>query len=191
MRFLIAGLGNIGPDYEQTRHNVGFDVVNRLAEMNDATFTMERLAFHATIRHRGHEVHLIRPTTLMNRSGRSVRYWLKEAKVPIDRLLVVVDELAYDLGKVKMKAAGSHGGHNGLRDIEETLGTRAYTRLRVGIGNDFPRGRQVDYVLGRWTENEAALLPLVVDRSVEACLDFVSLGTDRAMTATNSKPDLE
>ena len=185
MKYLIAGLGNIGPEYALTRHNAGFMVLDRLAAEHDFRFSFERLAYVAEWKHKGRQLYFIKPTTYMNLSGRAVRYYLDAFKVPTENLLVVVDELQLELGTLRLKAKGSHGGHNGLRHIEETLGTSQYPRLRFGIGNNFPRGRQVDYVLNPFTNQEMTELPAILDRAGEMVLSFCTLGIQQTMNIFN------
>ncbi|GAB2792080.1 aminoacyl-tRNA hydrolase [Rhabdobacter roseus] len=185
MKYLIAGLGNIGPEYALTRHNAGFMVLDRLAAEHDFRFSFERLAYVAEWKHKGRQIYFIKPTTYMNLSGRAVRYYLDAFKVPTENLLVVVDELQLELGTLRIKPKGSHGGHNGLRHIEETLGTSQYPRLRFGIGNNFPRGRQVDYVLNAFSNPEMTELPAILDRAGEMVLSFCTLGIQQTMNIFN------
>ena len=185
MKYLIAGLGNIGPEYAFTRHNVGFMALDRLAAQNDFRFSFERLAYAAEWKHKGRHIHLIKPTTYMNLSGKAVRYYLDSLKIPIENLLVVVDELQLDFGTLRLKPKGSHGGHNGLRNIEDVLGTADYARLRFGIGNDFPRGRQVEYVLKPFSDREMDELPVFLDRADDMLLSFCTLGIQQTMNIFN------
>ena len=186
MKYLIAGLGNIGSEYYETRHNIGFDVVTLFAEKHKASFRSDRLADVAEVKFKGRTLILIKPTTYMNLSGKAVKYWLEKEKIPVENLLVITDDLAFPLDVMKLKKSGSDAGHNGLKSIQETLGTMAYARLRFGIGNEFAKGRQVDFVLGRWKDEE---LPMV-NRKAEACLavieQFATLGPDRTMNLCNS-----
>jgi PTH1 family peptidyl-tRNA hydrolase len=185
-KYLIVGLGNIGPDYEQTRHNIGFDVVEALVRKHGGSFTLERLAIQAEIRLKGKTLVCIKPTTFMNASGKSVKYWMDKERIPLERVLVVVDELALPLEKLRLRPGGSAAGHNGLKDIQAVLGTDQYARLRFGIGNDYPKGRQIDYVLGRWDGPE---LPLVEDKTglaVEAIESFVLAGIEKTMNKVNN-----
>ena len=184
--YLIAGLGNVGDEYAHTRHNIGFDVVERFASLHGATFQVSRLASVARVRLKGRNVVCIKPSTFMNLSGRAVRYWMDQEKVPLERLLVVLDELALPLSRLRLSIRGSDGGHNGLKNIEEVLQTREYPRLRFGIGNDYPKGRQVEFVLGRWTKAEAPLVGLKVGRCVEVVESFVLAGPEATMTAFNN-----
>lgn len=186
-KFLIVGLGNVGAEYEGTRHNAGFMVVDALAKEAEASWTLERHAYRTEVRHRGHTLVLIKPTTFMNLSGKAVRYWLQAERLEISRLLVVVDDIALEPGTIRMKKQGSGGGHNGLADIEQALGTQGYCRLRIGVGNHFGRGQQIDYVLGRMEGEDAAKVEEAVKRAAEAIKCFATLGADRAMNIYNTK----
>lgn len=187
MNFLIVGLGNIGYEYIDTRHNIGFSVLEAWANASNTFFSSNRLANTAEISYRGHKFILIKPTTYMNLSGRAVNYWLQKAKIPKENLLVVVDDLALPLGTIRMRAKGSDGGHNGLKSIDEFLGYNSYARLRVGIGDNFGMGGQVDYVLGKWSSEERILLAPVIERSVDAIKAFGVMGIERAMNVYNTK----
>ena len=191
MKYLIVGLGNVGGEYEGTRHNCGFMVVDALAKSAGATWTLERHAYRTEIRHKGRTLVLIKPTTYMNLSGKAVAYWLQQEKVPLENLLVVVDDLALPVGVIRMKKQGSHGGHNGLADIEAALHSTNYCRLRIGIGSDFGRGHQIDYVLSCFSTEEHALLDPQIERAGEAVKAFVTVGADRAMTEYNKTPKPE
>lgn len=185
-KFLIVGLGNIGPEYEKTRHNAGFMVVDAL--VGDTTaFEPRRYGSIARIKVKNKEVVVLKPSTFMNLSGNAVRYWMKEEAVPLERLLVIVDELALPFGELRLKSKGSAGGHNGLKHIETTLGTSAYARLRVGIGNDFPKGGQVDFVLSKFEEEEAKHLPQVCQDGAEIVKSFCLSGIERTMNQFNTK----
>jgi len=185
-KFLIVGLGNIGLEYAGTRHNIGFDIVDALAARHNAHFVVDRLAERLEITVKGKKMICIKPTTYMNLSGKAVKYWMDKEKVEMDHVLVLVDELAVPLNKIKMKPAGSDGGHNGLRSIQEVLGTTTYPRLRFGIGNDFPRGRQVEYVLGKWRPGEKEIVARKVDRSAQAIEEFVLMGLEKTMAEVNA-----
>jgi peptidyl-tRNA hydrolase, PTH1 family len=187
MKFLIAGLGNIGPEYELTRHNIGFLALDFLADYKKVEFQSSRLAFTAEIKHRGRPVQLIKPTTYMNLSGKAVRYWLDQLKIPVDNLMVVVDDIALPFGKIRIRSKGSSAGHNGLSDIEGVLGTNVYPRMRIGIGENFSRGRQVEYVLSRFNKEEMEELPFIFNQTTEAVLSFVSIGLERTMNEYNKK----
>jgi peptidyl-tRNA hydrolase, PTH1 family len=185
MSFLIAGLGNIGAEYENTRHNIGFKIAESLASSAGVSFGLERLAFFAEYKNKGKKIFLIKPTTYMNLSGKAVRYWMNELKISQPNLLVVLDDIALPFGTVRIRAKGSDGGHNGLKDIDATLGNNNYARLRFGIGNEFSKGRQVDYVLGKWDIEETKLLDEKVKYSCEAVNSFMFEGIERAMTKYN------
>lgn len=185
MSFLIAGLGNIGGEYENTRHNIGFKILDNLANTQGAPFKLERLAFFAEYRSRGKNIYLIKPTTFMNLSGKAVRYWMTELKIQQQNLLVVLDDLAIPFGTVRIRARGSDGGHNGLKDIDATLGNNNYPRLRFGIGNEFAKGHQVNYVLSPWNKDEQAQLPEKINIATEAINSFMFEGIERAMTKFN------
>lgn len=184
---LIAGLGNVGAQYAQTRHNIGFDVVDALAEKHEAPFHTERLADVANLRLKNRKIVVIKPTTYMNLSGRAVKYWMDKEKIAVNDLLVVLDDLALPLSKLRLRPSGSGAGHNGLRSIEESLGSVNYPRLRFGIGNDFPRGRQVDFVLGQWTPEELPLVQLKTRAAVEVIETFIFTGIEKTMTEVNKK----
>ncbi|MBX7126716.1 MAG: aminoacyl-tRNA hydrolase [Cyclobacteriaceae bacterium] len=185
MKYLIAGLGNIGPEYELTRHNIGFLILDRLADREKIQFTTSRLADTATWKVKGRQLHLIKPNTYMNLSGKAIAYWLQELKVPRENLLVLVDELALPFGTIRLKPKGSSAGHNGLGNIESTLQTQEYPRLRFGIGNQYARGQQVDYVLSRFSQEEFTALPALMDRSIEAVVSFCTQGIERTMNQFN------
>ena len=185
MKYLIAGLGNIGPEYELTRHNIGFLVLDRLADREQLDFKTERLADHVEIKHKGRQLHLIKPNTYMNLSGKAIAYWLRELKIPKENLLVVVDELALPFGTLRLRGKGSAAGHNGLKNIEELTGGQDYPRLRVGIGSNFSKGQQVDYVLSRFSAEEFDALPEVMDRAIDAIFAFATIGLERAMNFHN------
>jgi peptidyl-tRNA hydrolase, PTH1 family len=184
-KFLLAGLGNIGPDYEGTRHNIGFDIVDALAAKHGAAFTTGRLAQVATLKWKGRMITCIKPTTYMNLSGKAVKYWMDKEGVSPEGLLVIVDELALPLSKLRLRPGGSAAGHNGLKSVQEILDTDQYPRLRFGIGNDYPKGRQVDYVLGRWTPQELPLVKLKIEKSVELLESFVTVGIEQTMSLYN------
>ena len=158
MKYLIVGLGNIGAEYADTRHNIGFNVLDALAGASNIAFTTDRYGAVAELRHKGRTLVLLKPSTYMNLSGKAVRYWLDREKIERENLLVVVDDIALPFGTLRMRTRGSAGGHNGLKSICELLGTEDYARIRFGIGGDFARGQQVDYVLGQWTEEELSLI---------------------------------
>lgn len=185
MKYLIVGLGNPGPEYELTRHNIGFLTLDRLADVKDVSFSSDRLADLAEIKHKGRQIYLIKPTTYMNRSGKAVNYWLQHLKISVDHCLVITDDIALPFGKLRMRAKGSNAGHNGLKDIESVIGGNHYPRLKFGVGNDFSKGQQVDYVLGRFPDDEMEQLPERMDKAGEMVLSFCTIGAQRTMTQYN------
>ena len=185
MKYLIAGLGNIGAQYELTRHNIGFLVLDQLADQQKSSFTVDRLAEKAEFKFKGRTIHLIKPTTFMNLSGKSVSYWLQELKVPKENLLVIVDDLALPFGTLRMKPKGSAAGHNGLKNIELILGGQEYSRLRFGIGNAFGKGQQVDFVLENFSKDEFKAIPPIINKTNEMILSFCTQGIDRTMNQFN------
>ncbi|WMX14851.1 MULTISPECIES: aminoacyl-tRNA hydrolase [unclassified Aureispira] len=185
VKYLITGLGNIGPDYDGTRHNIGFDVVDYLADKFDVQYKSERYGMVGSFRHKGRTFILLKPNTYMNLSGQAIRYWLQKEKIKISNLLVILDDLNLSFGKVKVKSKGSAGGHNGLKNIEQLLSTSQYPRLRIGIGDRFGKGKQVDFVLGRWTNQEAADLPAIIKHAGQGVLNFGTIGLERTMNVTN------
>jgi PTH1 family peptidyl-tRNA hydrolase len=184
-KFLIAGLGNIGADYTGTRHNIGFEVLDALAEKLEGRFNVERLAEKVELRWHGQVLVCIKPTTYMNESGRAVKYWMDREKIAADHILVILDDLALPLSKLRLRPGGSDAGHNGLRSIQETLGNDAWPRLRLGIGNNFPKGRQVDFVLGKWTDKELPVVRIKVQASVQVVESFATIGIERTMNQYN------
>lgn len=184
-KYLIAGLGNIGEEYADTRHNIGFNILDALAGASNISFSPDRYASVARMRLKNKEVVLIKPTTYMNLSGKAVNYWLQHEKIPIENLLVIVDELALPFGSIRIKTKGSDGGHNGLKNIQQVLGTTAYPRLRFGIGNDFPKGQQVNFVLSPWSDEELSTLPARIEKATEAIKSFVLAGPGITMTQYN------
>lgn len=185
-KFLIVGLGNIGTEYEHTRHNIGFDILDFFVQKNGGLFQSDRLAFKAEVKLKGKLIICIKPTTFMNLSGKAVKYWMDKEKIEVSRVFVLVDELAVPLEKIKIKPAGSDGGHNGLKSIQEILGHSNYPRLRFGIGNDFPKGRQVEHVLGKWTKKEETIVAKKIEISAEAIVHFVLTDLQYAMGAINN-----
>lgn len=184
-KFLIVGLGNVGAEYAHTRHNIGFDVVNAFVAKHGGQLTLERLAYKAEIKWKGRIFICICPTTFMNRSGAAVRYWMDKEKIALENMLVVVDDLALPLNRLRLRAGGSDAGHNGLKDIQEVLATTEYPKLRFGIGNTFPKGRQVEFVLGKWTPEEASLVKLKIEKSVEVIESFSTIGINATMNNIN------
>jgi peptidyl-tRNA hydrolase, PTH1 family len=187
MKYLIAGLGNIGSDYEGTRHNVGFDVVDLLASELGGTFKHDSQAFVAEVKHKGRTFILIKPTTYMNLSGKAVRYWLTKHNIPKENLLVVLDDLALPFGKQRLRPSGSDGGHNGLKSIDQLNGGNNYARLRIGIGAEFGKGHQADYVLGKWNSNEKKELPDILINAADTVKAFGTIGLAFTMNQFNKK----
>ncbi len=186
-KYLIVGLGNPGAEYKYTRHNAGFLALDALADALDATWESDRYAQVARKRWRGKQLILIKPQTYMNLSGKAVRYWMQKENIPPENLLVIADDLNLPMGRIRLRAKGSHGGHNGLRNIIELLGTQDFARLRMGIGKDFAPGEQTDYVLGRWTEEEITVLPDMIDRVLDAIRTWLTEGIAKAMSLHNRK----
>ncbi|MEP6793577.1 MAG: aminoacyl-tRNA hydrolase [Saprospiraceae bacterium] len=186
MKYLIAGLGNIGDEYATTRHNVGFQVVDHLASSLNATWKSAHLGSLCEVKFKGRTLILLKPNTYMNLSGKSVSYWLQKEKIPTENLLVIVDELQLDLGIIRLRGKGTDGGHNGLKDIQEQLSTSDYPRLRIGIGRNFPIGGQINYVLGKWSSEELKILPQLLEAGAEGIKSFVSIGLKRAMEIVNA-----
>lgn len=187
MKYLIAGLGNIGAEYQYTRHNIGFRVLDALAKASNLVFTDRRYGEVAELKVKGKTLILLKPSTYMNLSGNAIRYWLKEEKIPVENLLVVVDDLALPFGSLRLKGKGSDAGHNGLKSIQSILGTQAYSRLRFGIGNDFSKGRQVDYVLGEFSEDEEKALPERLETADDIIKSFCLAGLQNTMNQYNNK----
>jgi PTH1 family peptidyl-tRNA hydrolase len=185
MKYLIVGLGNIGPEYAHTRHNIGFDIADELVKQLGGTFSNLRLAYYSELSYKGKKLYVIKPTTYMNLSGRAVNYWMQELKIPLSNVLVIVDDLAIPLGKLRLKLQGSSAGHNGLKSIEGLCGGQEYARLRFGISDNFAKGRQVDYVLAPFDKDEQAELPALIDKSVALIQSFVTVGPSLTMTAFN------
>lgn len=184
-KFLIVGLGNIGEEYAHTRHNIGFDVVQAFVSKHGGELDVDRLAYKAEVKWKGRTFVCICPTTYMNLSGKAVKYWMDKEKIDIKQVLVIVDDLALPLSKLRLRPAGSDAGHNGLRSIQEVLGTDEYPKLRFGIGNNFPKGRQVEFVLGKWQKDEEPLVKLKIDKSVEIIESVSTIGLAATMNAIN------
>lgn len=187
MKYLIVGLGNIGSQYWGTRHNIGFRVVNRLVEDAGEQFTEQRYGAIARMRIKNKELVVLKPNTFMNLSGNAVRYWLQKENIPLENLLVIVDDLALPFGVLRLKPQGSDAGHNGLKNIQQILGTTTYNRLRFGIGNQFPRGGQIDYVLGLLDPEELEVMPDIIKRAVEIIKSFCLAGVQITMNQFNNK----
>lgn len=186
MKFLIAGLGNAGPEYAHTRHNIGFDIVMSFVVKHGGQLTSARLAFKEEIRFKGRTLLCICPTTYMNLSGKAVKYWMDKEQIEPSNLLVIYDELALPLNRIRLRPGGSDGGHNGLKSIQESLATTEYPRLRFGIGNNYPKGHQSDYVLGKWNKDEEALVKQKIDLCVEVIETFATAGIHTAMNKYNN-----
>jgi len=185
-KFLIVGLGTIGDEYANTRHNIGFDVVFAFVKKHGGSFKVDRLAYVAEVKYKGKQFVCICPTTYMNLSGRAFKYWQEKEKVPTEHTLTVLDDLSLPIDKLRLRKSGTHAGHNGLRDIQNILGTDEYPKLRFGIGNVFPKGMQVDFVLGKWKNEEIPTVQYKIEKSVEIIESFATIGIDRAMTMYNN-----
>ena len=187
MKFLIVGLGNVGSEYAHTRHNIGFDVVNAFVLKHKGSFRADRLVYIAEIKWKGKIFVCICPSTFMNLSGKAVKYWMDKLKITAENILVIVDDVALPITKLRLKPGGSDGGHNGLKSLRESLGTVEYPRLRVGIGNDYPKGMQSDFVLGKWRKEEEPLIKIKIDKSVEIIEIFATQGITAAMNRINNQ----
>lgn len=187
MKYLIVGLGNPGAEYAETRHNIGFKTLDALASASNVFFASDRYADQAEVKHKGRTLILIKPTTFMNLSGKAVNYWMQEEKIPVDRILVITDDLALPFGKIRIRAKGSDGGHNGLKSIQTLINTQEYPRLRFGVGSDFMPGQQVNYVLSPWNEEEKKLIDIRIKIATEAILDFATIGLARSMNMHNNR----
>ncbi len=186
MRFLIVGLGNPGAEYEDTRHNIGFAVIDQLAADKNGEFSSERYASRTELKFKGRTLVLIKPQTFMNLSGNAVRYWLGQEKIGLERLLVVTDDLALPFGNMRMRGKGGAGGHNGLQHIIDIMASSAWARLRFGIGKEFGRGQQSNYVLGEWTPEEMEERPKLIEKASQGVLDFTTIGLARTMNTFNA-----
>jgi PTH1 family peptidyl-tRNA hydrolase len=185
-KFLIVGLGNIGEEYKHTRHNIGFDVVSAFVLKHGGFFKLDRLAEVAEVKWKGRVFICIKPTTYMNLSGKAMKYWMDKEGVDISQTLTIVDDLALPLSKLRLRGSGSDAGHNGLKDIQLTLGTDQYPKLRFGIGNQFPKGRQVEFVLGKWLPDEQKIIQLKIDKSLEIIESFATVGLEKTMSQVNN-----
>jgi PTH1 family peptidyl-tRNA hydrolase len=185
MKYLIVGLGNIGDGYTDTRHNIGFTILDAMAKASKVYFSEKRYAAHSSFKYKGREFILIKPSTFMNLSGNAVRYWLQKEKVPLENMLVIVDDIALPLGSIRMRAKGGDGGHNGLAHISTILSTQDYARIRIGIGDNFAKGTQVEYVLGNWTKEEKKFLEKRIAIVLEMIRSFGTAGTEITMTTYN------
>ena len=187
MEYLVAGLGNIGAEYASTRHNMGFMVLDAWAQASNTLFSVQRYGSVAEVSFKGRHFHLLKPSTYMNLSGNAVRYWMQKLSIPIENLIVISDDLNLPFGTIRMREGGSAGGHNGLQNIIDTLETDAWARIRVGIGNEFSRGGQIDFVLGELSEEEKSLVPDISARIIQGIKDFSTIGAQKAMSFLNTK----
>lgn len=187
MNYLVVGLGNIGFEYVDTRHNIGFSVLDAWAQASNTSFSTKRYGDVAEVRFKGHSFTLLKPSTYMNLSGKAVNYWLQQSRIPVERLLVIVDDMALPVGHLRLRKKGSDGGHNGLANIAQMIGTESYSRLRIGIGSHIGYGSQVDFVLGKWTAEEKAELKPAIEKAIEVIKAFGTIGVDRAMNQYNTK----
>ncbi len=187
VKYLIVGLGNIGPEYENTRHNIGFMVLDKLADKMKTAFNPARYGDRADFKYKGRIFILIKPSTYMNLSGKAINYWLKKENITEERLLVIVDDIALPLGALRLKAKGGDGGHNGLSSIISVLGSNLFPRLRFGVGGDFPKGSQVQYVLGKWTKEELEIISPRIEKASDLVLSFGTIGVERTMNFFNTK----
>lgn len=185
MKYLIIGLGNIGAEYELTRHNIGFLTLDRIADQQGVQFETIKLAMKAEFKYKGRQIHLIKPTTYMNLSGKAVNFWMQELKIPKENILVITDDIALPFGKLRLRAKGSAAGHNGLKNIEELTGGQNYARLKFGVDNDFHKGQQVDYVLSPFTKQQFEELPFLMDKASNMVLGFCTIGVNRTMSEFN------
>ena len=188
MNYLIVGLGNIGVEYANTRHNMGFMVLDAWAQASNILFESGRYGSTATVSFKGRKFTLLKPSTYMNLSGKAVRYWMNELKIPVENLMVISDDLNIPFGTLRLRKNGSAGGHNGLTNITELIGTQDYARIRVGIGNDYGRGQQIDFVLGTLNDEEKEQMPEICKRVIEGVKAFATIGPDRAMNVVNTRP---
>ncbi|WP_437399275.1 aminoacyl-tRNA hydrolase [Flagellimonas lutimaris] len=186
-KFLIIGLGNIGPDYEETRHNIGFKILDFLAEQEDFTFESAKLGAVATFKHKGKSVVCLKPSTYMNLSGKAVKYWMDKENITLDNVLIITDDINLPFGSIRLKGKGSDGGHNGLKDIQNVLQTTNYNRFRFGVGADFSKGKQVDYVLGKWDNDQQKAMPERLKISTDLIRSFVFAGAKNTMNLFNGK----
>ncbi|MDC6366126.1 MULTISPECIES: aminoacyl-tRNA hydrolase [Flavobacteriaceae] len=184
-KFLIVGLGNIGSEYDETRHNIGFKVLNFLAEQESFTFESAKLGSVATFKHKGKSVLCLKPSTYMNLSGKAVKYWMEKEKIPLDNVLIITDDINLPFGTIRLKTKGSDGGHNGLKDIQNVLQSSKYNRFRFGVGSEFSKGRQVEHVLGKWNTEEKAAMPERLQKAAELIRSFVFSGAKNTMNQFN------
>ncbi len=185
MKYLIVGLGNMGAEYDNTRHNIGFDVVDYLAREASVSFKNDKLGDIAEIKHKGRTLVLLKPSTFMNLSGKAVKYWLEKLKIPQENLMVLVDDIHLDVGKLRLRDKGSDGGHNGLKDIQERFGHNNYVRLRMGVGRDFHTGQQAQYVLGKWPKDQVDLVKIMIEKAATAAKNYTTMGLKNTMDVLN------
>ncbi|MCK9640216.1 MAG: aminoacyl-tRNA hydrolase [Prolixibacteraceae bacterium] len=185
MKYLIVGLGNIGNEYDNTRHNIGFTILDALAKASNISFSDKRYGFVAEMKHAARTLILLKPNTFVNLSGRSVHYWMQKEKIPVENVLILVDDLALPLGKIRLRSKGGDAGHNGLKSIHQILCTSEYSRLRFGIGDDFPRGRQVEHVLGKWSLEEEEMINSKLEKCFDIIKSFATIGIELTMTKFN------
>lgn len=185
MKYLIVGLGNMGVEYDNTRHNIGFDVVDYLAREASVSFKNDKLGDIAEIKHKGRTLVLLKPSTFMNLSGKAVKYWLEKLKIPQENLMVLVDDIHLDVGKLRLRDKGSDGGHNGLKDIQERFGHNNYVRLRMGVGRDFHTGQQAQYVLGKWPKDQVDLVKIMIEKAATAAKNYTTMGLKNTMDVLN------
>ena len=190
-KYLIVGLGNIGDKYKDTRHNIGFKILNDLVKNEEVSFHTEKLGDIAKFRFKGRTFILLKPSTFMNLSGKAVKYWMTKEKIPIENVLIICDDLNIPFESLRLKPKGSAGGHNGLTDINKVLNTQQYSRLRFGVGNTFSKGRQVDYVLGKWSDDELKIIPNKLEKIREIIKSFGLIGIAKTMNAFNKKTNLK
>ncbi|RDY60154.1 aminoacyl-tRNA hydrolase [Flagellimonas nanhaiensis] len=184
-KFLVVGLGNIGPDYEETRHNIGFKVLDHLAQQESLTFESAKLGSVTSFKHKGKSILCLKPSTYMNLSGKAVKYWMEKEKISLENVLIITDDINLPFGTIRLKTKGSDGGHNGLKSIQNVLQTSKYNRFRFGVGADFGKGRQVEYVLGKWNDEEITALPERLQKSVDLIKSFVFAGSKNTMNEFN------
>ena len=187
MKYLIAGLGNIGREYEDTRHNIGFNVLDAFAKASNTFFEEKRYGSVCEVKVKGRTLILLKPNTYMNLSGKAINYWLQKENIPRENMLVILDDLALPFGTLRLRAKGSDGGHNGLKNIDQILGSNAYARLRYGIGDEFKKGQQIDYVLGKWDDKEIEMLPELCKKGADVIVNLVFQGIARTMNICNTK----
>ena len=185
-KFLVVGLGNIGDEYANTRHNIGFKILDETAKAEGLTFETQKLGDVTTLKVKGRSILLLKPSTYMNRSGKAIKYWMEKEKIPLENLLVITDDINLPFGTIRVKTKGSDGGHNGLKDTQTSLETTNYNRFRFGVGADFGQGKQVDYVLGEWNEDEQKALPERFTKATESIKSFVLSGINRTMNQYNN-----